>query len=711
MNFQKSIVALIVTIFITNFGFNQSQKQADKLFETGRYSEALAMYRTLSDQNFQVKKNTAYCLKNLYRYKEAEEVFSGFIGTDNLDDQTYFDYADVLNSLGNYSKAVDYYNKVSDKQKYDIDNRVNSCLWAKSNANNKSQFKPVKTNIETGGLSLGAAPYQDGLVYSTAQTKSDEQTGEVTRFYNLSFSKKQGETNFDAAKELSSKLNTQFYEGSPSFYGNTLYFTRNSSTKEQYTSKKHKKYKISSKGINTLSIYKTENTSGSWSEPVPLSINNVEYNVTHPSVSEDGSKLYFSSDMPGGYGGYDLYVVTKSNSGNWSNPQNLGAEINSKLDEMFPFIMGKELYFSSRGHKGYGGSDVFVSQYKNDAWSEPKNLGLGVNTAKDDFGFVLLKGGKKGYMSSNREGNNGYDYIYTLKPAVDLDSVLSLVTSSEDGTPIAKPTLLVKNDDLGDMNYTGDNGKIMVKGPKDSKASYIFDADGYDPKVINLDEFDKDKLNDIKLDPRLRGVVTSSISGEPVSGVKVYAIDKETGETVATTITGKDGKWYFVLPEDREYDIVFEKDGFKKKIVNVQPGDLSEEIKIALNAAELQPSTDKGSKVEIRNIYFEFNKATITKEAYKTLDNIVAFLNANPDVRIELSAHTDMVGKDKYNLDLSDKRAKAARDYVVSKGISSSRVVGKGYGEKYILNRCKSYSAKCSDEEHAVNRRVEMKIL
>lgn len=709
----KKCVALLLVVFICSYGFNQSQKRADNLFNVGKYKEALTIYKTLEDQNFQVKKNTAYCLKNLYRYKEAEGIFSSFIETDNLDDKTYFEYAEILKSLGNYSKAVDYYNKVSPNNKvnYDIENKVNSCVWAKENPNNKSKFKLIQTNIETGGLSLGVAPYEDGIVYSVAQTEKDEKSGEVTKFYNLAFSKKLGESNFSASKELSSKLNTVFYEGAPSFYGNIMYFTRNISDKNLYKSKKYKKFNISSKGVNKLSVYRTEKVSGSWGEPVSLNFNNSEYSCTHPAISEDGKTLYFASDMPGGYGGYDIYVVTKSNTGNWSSPKNLGEKINTKNNEMFPFITGNELYFSSRGHNGYGGADVFKSVIERGSWSKPQNMGLGVNSSKDDFGLVLLKGGKKGYMSSNREGNNGYDYIYVLKPAVDLDSVLALVTSNFDGTPIAKPTLLVKNNDLGEIDYTGENGKIMVKGPKEAPADYIFDADGYEPKVIKLNRFDKDQLSDIKLDPRLRGEVTSSISGEPIANVKVYAIDKKTGETVATTLTGKDGKWAFVLTESKEYDIIFEKDGFKKKLINVKPGDLSDEIKVALNYTKLDPSTNKGDKLEIRNIYFDHAKATIKPEAYATLDNIVNFLKTNPSVKIELSAHTDMVGKDAYNLRLSDKRAKAARDYVIGKGISPSRVKGKGYGEKFILNRCKSYSAKCTDEEHAVNRRVEMKIL
>ncbi len=711
---NRKVLILIVSILLVQFNvIAQSQRSADKLFNAGKYSEALTIYRTLSNQNFEVKKNTAYCLKKLYRYKEAEDVFSGFINADNIDDNVYFDYADVLNSLGNYSKAIEYYNKVSpsNKDKLDVEGRINSCSWAKRNPNLKSDFKLLKTNIETGGLSLGAMPYQDGLVYAIPQTSKDEQSGEVTRFYNLAFSKKEGETKFSTPTELGSELNTTFYEGAPSFYGNTLYFTRNTSDKAQYKAKKYKKSKISSNGVNTLSIYTSKSESGKWSEPVSLSFNNPEYRCTHPAISEDGNTLYFASDMPGGYGGYDLYVTTKNNLGTWSNPKNLGDKVNSKGNEMFPFVIGEKLYFSSRGHKGYGGSDVFLSTLKEGEWSSPKNMGLGVNSSKDDFGFVLTKSGKKGYMSSNREGNNGYDYIYAFKPAVDLDSVLSFVNNSETGTPVAKPTVLVKNDDLGDNTINGDNGKINVKGPKEGKATYVFDADGYDPKVIEMSGFDKSKLTDIKLDPRLRGTATSSISGEPIVGVKVTVIDKATGEIVASTVTGKDGKWHFVLPEDREYDVVFEKDGFKKKLVNVKPGDVSDEIRMMLNPLELQPSTKKGDKLEIRNIYFEHAKATLSKDAYPTLDNIVKFLKANPTVKVELSAHTDMVGKDRYNLKLSDKRAKAARDYVIKAGISGSRVRGKGYGEKYILNRCKSYSAKCSDEEHAVNRRVEMKIL
>jgi outer membrane protein OmpA-like peptidoglycan-associated protein len=539
----------------------------------------------------------------------------------------------------------------------------------------------------------------------------DQNTGEITKYYNLVFSKKEGETSFSAPSELSKDFNTIFYEGSPSFHGNKLYFTRNSSEKELIALKKHKKFKVNSKGVNKLKIYSSESESGKWSEPEELSFNNSEYSCTHPSISQDGRTLYFASDMAGGYGGYDLYVVTKNNMGTWSSPKNLGSGVNSKGNEMFPFIIGNELYFSSRGHKGYGGADVFVTSYKDAEWTTPQNMGLGVNSSKDDFGFVLNNKKNSGYISSNREGSNGYDYIYTIKPAMELDSVLSFVTNSFDGKSVKTPFVIVKNKEIGENKIQGKDGKVMTTGPKDVAATYTFDADGYAPKTISLDKFDKSKLSEIVLDPLLRGTVSNSITNQVVEGVKVYAIDKLTGERVASMITGKDGKWAFVLPEDREYDIFFEKDGFTTKMVNVKANERGDEIRATLDSLELQPEAKKGNKIEIRNIYFDFNKSTVKKESYKTLDNIVKYLEQNPKVKIELSAHTDMKGKDRYNLKLSDKRAKSAAKYIIKKGISKRRLVGKGYGEKYILNRCKSYRVKCSDEEHAINRRVEMKIL
>lgn len=713
MRMQKLIILIVVSMLSTFAAMGQTQKEADKFFELRRYQEALNIYKSLDNANYEVRKNTAYCLKKLFRYKEAQQEYSSIINVDNVDDETYYNYADLLNTLGDYTGAIDYYNKISptNRDKYNVEQRVKSCIWAKEHPNNFSKFKLLKTNIETGGLSFGVVSRQDGIVYSTLQSIEDLNTGEKTKFYNLVFSKKEGETNFSAPTEFSSNFNTIYYEGSPSFHNDVIYFTRNASEKEMIKLKKHKKYQVSSEGVNKLKIYTSKSESGKWSEPVALSFNNDEFSCTHPSISEDGKTLYFASDMPGGYGGYDIYVVTQNNLGTWSNPRNLGAKINTKGNEMFPFIIGNDLYFSSREHNGYGGADVFVSTSKDGDWTEPKNMGLGVNSSKDDFSFTLNNNQKSGYMSSNREGNNGYDYIYVIKPAMELDSVLSFVKNSFDGSAVKAPFVLVKNPDIGENKIEGKDGKVMTTGPKEAPASYIFDADGYAPKVIDLNKFDKSKLSEIVLDPLLRGTVTNSITNENMEGVKVYAVDKLTGETVATMVTGKDGKWAFVLPEDREYDIYFEKDGFKQHVVNVKANDRGDEIRTTLNGIELSPKTDKGSKFEIRNIYFEFNSSALKPEAHKTLDNLVKFLEANPEVKIELSAHTDMKGKDRYNEKLSDKRAKSAAEYLFDHGISERRVKAIGYGEKYILNRCKTYKVKCSEEEHAINRRVEVKIL
>jgi outer membrane protein OmpA-like peptidoglycan-associated protein/tetratricopeptide (TPR) repeat protein len=707
---QKLLILICVYLFSTLVAIGQTQKEADDFFKQRKYQEALNIYKSLNNSSYEVKKKMAYSLKKLYRYKEAQEVYENIINVDNVDDETYFNYSDILNTLEDYSKAIEYYSKITEKNKgtLNIEKRIESCIWAKEHPNNISKFKLLKTNVETGGLSFGVAPRQDGIVYSTLESIN---TAEETKFYNLVFSKKEGETSFSAPTEFSKNFNTIYYEGSPSFHNDVIFFTRNASEKEKIKLKKHKKFKVSSTGVNKLKIYSSKSESGEWTDPEALSFNNNEFSCTHPSISQDGKTLYFASDMPGGFGGYDIYVVTKNNLGTWSNPKNLGSDINTKANEMFPFIIASDLYFSSRGHKGYGGADVFVTTSKDGDWTFPKNMGLGVNSSKDDFSFVLNNNQKSGYMSSNREGNNGYDYIYVIKPAMEMDSVLTFVENSFDGKSVAAPFVIVKNEDIGENTIQGEDGKVMTVGPKNKPATYTFDADGYAPKTISLDKLNKTKLSEIILDPLLRGTVTNSITNEAMEGVKVYAVDKLTGERVGNMVTGKDGKWAFVLPEDREFDIYFEKDGFQTKAVNVKANERGDEIRATLNGVELDPAIDKGSKFEIRNIYFEFSKSRLKPEAHKTLDNLVKFLNANPDVRIELSAHTDMFGKDRYNEKLSDKRAKSAAEYLFEHGISKQRVKAIGYGEKYILNRCTSYIKKCTEEEHAINRRVEVKIL
>lgn len=657
----------------------------------------------------------------------------------------------------------------------------------------QEEYTVKQTNINHNGISLGVSYYENGLVFS--QKEIEKFSKKEVEVFNIKYAAKLENTIFDLPNsEMFKNMNISFSNGSPSFYNDEMYFTTNNSKKLDYVDKKAAKNRINKKGVNTLQILKAVKYNGKWNNPEPLPFNNFEYSCTNPFVTGDGETLYFASDMPGGFGGFDIYLCKRNSSGGWSAPLNLGAKINTAQDEMFPSFYFGKLYFSSKGH-GAHSADIFYSQFKNSEWEKPLAVKT-LNSSRDDFGVVFVDE-FSGFFCSNRDTDSTIDNTYYFEAefngAKHKTSVNDIYTN--EGLNGVTATLTNPNMTGKKQFKTDENGNITLIVP-DGKSTYLFEKDGYISQTITVNgEDDLDKLKNIKLLANFHGVIKNDINGRPVKGMVVRAYDPVTGELVAETTTnengewglpldksktydftfekegydktykkgisfsdrdkienlslipkvngissnfitgeiepgvlvqaidpitnevydqmttGEDGRWGFELPEDRDFLIRFKKDGFKKEDILLKAGERGSSMKDKLGNVKIKPDAVKGNKLEIRNIYFEFNRASIKKEGFQTLDNIVAFMKEDPSIRIELSAHTDMVGKDKYNQKLSEKRAEAAVEYLIDKGISRSRLEAKGYGEQFILNRCKTYSAKCSEEEHAINRRVEIKIL
>jgi outer membrane protein OmpA-like peptidoglycan-associated protein len=203
---------------------------------------------------------------------------------------------------------------------------------------------------------------------------------------------------------MSEAINTVSHESNATFTrdGKTMYFNRTSANRT----------KIEDTEIANIAIFKAELIDGAWTNVTALPFNSEAYSTEHPSLSKNGKTLYFSSDMPGGFGGFDIYKVTINSDGTYGEPENLGAKINSSQREQFPYISQiNTLYFASNGHEGFGNLDVFRSELVNNNFSNPINLGAEVNTNLDDFGFSINEQKNKGYFSSNREGE---DKLYSF---------------------------------------------------------------------------------------------------------------------------------------------------------------------------------------------------------------------------------------------------------------------------------------------------------
>lgn len=415
-------------------------------------------------------------------------------------------------------------------------------------------------------------------------------------------------------------INTRGSEGQVSFSPDekTMYFTRATEDNSMI----YKLYKV------TLE----EGSHGNWINQEMLDIDVEGYSFENPYVSKTGKELYFSSNMPGGLGGYDLYVATIKADGTLDTPRNLGNTINTKYDDKYPSLSldGEYLYFSSKGHRNIGGFDVFKSKITKKGYRAPLNLGNTVNTKYDEVAYFMASN-NKGYISSNKASGKGSYDIY---------------------------------------KFSFDIATQNIKG-----------------RVLDLD------------------------TQIPLPNTVVMLLDEE-GEEIARQTTGDDATYSFDVTPFENYTIKTTKDGFDDASIaftSNKGDDTTYKKNLELNStkAEIVEVEDK-LMISIENIYFDYAKWSIKQESQISLNKILTVLNENPEMKIEINAHTDNRGNNSYNLNLSKKRAASAMKYLIEKGINADRLISNGYGETQPLVDCKS---NCTKEEYQANRRIEFIIL
>lgn len=406
---------------------NQSKliQKADLYFEKMWYAEAAELYElALEDKknySFEVLKKAgdAYYFntnmeKAFYYYDILYKNYEEYMSSDN-----YFKYAHTLKGTGKYAKAkklMRIYNKMEAKSSESIDlenDTPNEVILDKiMNAPVKFNIKNIDINSEFSDFSpmfygsdkVVYASSQDSSTFVTRKYKWNDQP-----FLDLYVSKVNEENaELKEAVKFSKKINSKYHEASVAFSpdNKTMYFTRNNYGK---------KLKRDDNGINHLKLYKSVKIGDEWSDATELPFNSDNYSTGHPALSADGKKLYFVSDMPGSIGDTDIFVVDVSEDGIYSEPRNLGSKVNTEKKELFPFITGTKLYFSSDGHIGMGGLDVYESIYDDEGFQEAVNAGKPINSNKDDFSYIINEKDQTGYFASNREGGKGDDDIYSFK--------------------------------------------------------------------------------------------------------------------------------------------------------------------------------------------------------------------------------------------------------------------------------------------------------
>ncbi len=727
---MKTILHCLILTLVTGTGaWAQSSliKAGDRQYEDLAFKDALSYYRKAHRKdttNATVKLKIAESYRKLNDPANAEEWYAQVVDDTVAHAEHWLYYAEALSSNGNYDLAKQWYERYNQKtgQERRTTHRIRGIEELKALFRNEQFVSVNEVAFNSAESDFSPAFYGDQLVFASAREGKGNFAWDHSNYLDLY----RVSPDDNSVEKLEEGVNGKYHEGSAVFYDNN--------TKVIFTRSNYQKNKIgkSREGVNTLELFYSEKTGDdTWSEPQRLPFNSAEFSTGHPTISRD-STLYFASDRPGGYGGTDLYRCDRQN-GAWGEPVNLGKNINTEGNEMFPFLYDDEqLYFASNGHEGLGGLDVFGVDISRGDDARITNLGSPINTPTDDFGLIVKSDGQHGYFTSNREGGSGNDDIYTfasLKPLLDQFTVRGVITDQKEDTPLfaARVTLLDQD------------GKTVTAVPTDNQGNYSFVVEPdkqYRIKVESEDYFDKETslatvaaqeqttwqadlalLKDYGFS--LFGQITENQSSEPISDVQVTLIDNMTGETVLETTTSTQGSFRYGMEgkklDDRiSYQIKLAKEGYlgKSATFNSQldkPGEINLHDVLNVGLDKIDIGTDIGALIDIQPIYFDLGKYAIRPDAAQELNKIVRTMQENPSLEIELGSHTDARGSATSNLRLSDKRAKASADYIVSQGIDRLRITGKGYGETTILNRCGD-GVKCSEDEHQQNRRTEFTI-
>lgn len=572
---------------------------AEEKQRIGEYYEAAAIYCKVYTKTSPKKRDLrgyiayrmAECNRLINNTAKATSAYMNAIRYDYPDSTVYLRMGQMLQKTGRYPEAIKNYDIYMENDPSNLlaINGIQGCELAPGWKKNPTRYevrRMDKFNSRRGEFSpMLAGDKYDQLYFASSRSKDkDAKVSAITgqNNNNLFLVKQDEKGAWLAPVELEDEVNTEYDEGTPSFSpdGNTMYYTYCAQDPE---------------GPRTAEIYISTRSSAKWGKGTRATI--VKDSVTalgHPSISPDGKYLYFVSDAVGGFGGKDIFRARVA--GNDFGPmENLGEEINTPGDEMFPYVRDSvTLYFASNGHPGMGGLDLFKATQDSTGKWNVENLGAPINSMADDFGITFAGKEERGFFCSNRNDARGYDHIYSFeRPTITI--FIEGIVNDVDEYPIEDATVRIVGKD-------GLNVKVPVK---------------------------KDGTYRVELERDIRYVMMASARGYLNQNYELHTGPEEKNETYIVD--------FFLSP-------------ISKPVV-------------------------------IDNIFYDFDKATLRPESKKALDEMIKMLNDNPNVTIELGAHTDRKGTDQYNERLAQRRAQSVVDYLIAGGIEAARLEAKGYGE------------------------------
>lgn len=649
---MNRIISVIITILLTyTAAFSQkssSEIKGDEYFNKYNLDKAIKQYSATDELTTQGTRNLAEAYKMINELGQARLCYKKLAESANATPNDLYNVAGVLLMEGNKEEAKGWLNRFAER--YPEDSRAkefksNPRLLDELLANPDPSFAINNLQMNTENQDFGVAFIDDKHVVFTSTNQGIRLAKRPYNLNDLPFLdvyqarvKNGGE--LISIEVFGEEYNGKYHEGPASFTGNggMVAITRNEYTTENEEGKK------------VLKLYYTNKKGRKWGNLYAFPFNSNSYSVSHPTWNFYGTELIFASDMPGGFGGTDLYRSVRDSLGVWSVPQNLGPDINTPGDEMFPSLhRSGMLFFASDGHIGLGGLDVFRTTYSEGiVGSDIINLGYPINSNADDFAFTINSNLTEGFFSSNRKEGKGDDDIYSfksLKPFAGLLVVKGKVRG-EDGLHV--PNALVE----------------------------VYDASG---KVL----------------------LTQETNG---SGEFYLTVPVKDANKVKASMPNK-GEGVVELNSELAKD-VFDQDIVLLPVVKPEPELVVEEVKPVV-IKEIEVGADLKEVLDLEPIYFDVGSSNIRSESHVMLNKVVEALKANPTMNIEVKAHTDCTGSYVLNMKLSEDRAAEVTAYLKSSLGGSDRVMGKGYGPTQPKEDCSCATKNCTAQQLQLNRRVE----
>lgn len=626
---KKIIVSTLIGMFVSlSLSAQEAVYFGDELYKDLKFTKAIDYYLKAIDRKPTVEamEKLATCYRYTGNAVEAARWYGNATAYPKSKAIDYYYWGMMLKMLEQYDLAKEKFSMWATKEPAKIEvakERMASCDLAKAWI-----VQPVGT-VMTSQAALnspfsefGAVGYKNGIVFTSNRINKElRNENRFSRsigkpFYKIYYADTitqdtSGFTILPFDKEINSKYN----DGPCAFSRNqdTVWFTRTLIQKGRKNREK----------INRLQLYYCAMSPTGWQRAIPFKFNSGNYSTGHPSIGMGGKVLFFASDMPGGFGGMDLYLCTMTANG-WSSPVNLGPQINTMEDELFPFYddESNSLFFSSAAHSSMGGLDIFKSAWVNYEWTKPKNLKVPYNSSKDDFSFSLLKGKNIGYLSSNRGNVSGNDDVFQFRYEENN------APQSNDYTVFVKPSILGATGAMQSLTDVTISLKNITRG---SKIDLTANADG-----------------------------TLFFTMSPREQYRIELL-KEGFFKYTQEITVADLKDRADVVKAGNNTLVWSPE-MRKLLV--------------------------GECIVLQNIYYDYNSADLRRPSLKELDKVATLMIENPNISIQIGSHTDSRGDDDFNMRLSRKRAESAVKYIISLGIAPERIVAKGYGETEPINKC-----------------------